>query len=89
MRNRHNKNMPSQLACWGMFLLGNEILDISEHLYYYVNGNVYTNRLETFWNLTKHPIICTYVSIKPFHLFRYLDEETFRFNNLKVEDGTI
>jgi len=29
----------------------------------------------------------TYVSIEPFHLFRYLDEETFRFNNRKMSDA--
>jgi hypothetical protein len=25
----------------------------------------------------------TYVSVEPFHLFRYLDEQSFRFNNRK------
>jgi hypothetical protein len=25
----------------------------------------------------------TYVSVEPFHLFRYLDEQTFRYNNRK------
>ena len=25
----------------------------------------------------------TYVSIEPFHLFRYLDEQVFRYNNRK------
>jgi len=27
------------------------------------------------------------VSVEPFHLFRYLDEQTFRFNNRKLTDG--
>jgi hypothetical protein len=25
----------------------------------------------------------TYVAVEPFHLFRYLDEQAFRFNNRK------
>jgi hypothetical protein len=29
----------------------------------------------------------TYVSVEPFHLFRYLDEQTFRFNNRKMTDS--
>jgi hypothetical protein len=27
------------------------------------------------------------VSIEPFHLFRYLDEQSFRFNNRKLTDA--
>ena len=29
----------------------------------------------------------TYVSVEPFHLFRYLDEETFRFNQRKRDSN--
>jgi hypothetical protein len=29
----------------------------------------------------------TYVSVEPFHLFRYLDEQAFRFNNRKGSDA--
>jgi len=25
----------------------------------------------------------TYISVEPFHLFRYIDEQAFRFNNRK------
>ena len=28
----------------------------------------------------------TYVSVEPFHLFRYLDEQTFRYNNRDNRD---
>jgi hypothetical protein len=28
-----------------------------------------------------------YVSVEPFHLFRYLDEQTFRFNERKGKDA--
>jgi len=30
-----------------------------------------------------------YVSVEPFHLFRYVDEQAFRFNNRKHADGEI
>jgi hypothetical protein len=29
----------------------------------------------------------TYISVEPYHLFRYLDEQVFRYNNRKGEDG--
>ena len=60
---------------------------VIDHAEAYVNGNVHTNGLENFWSLTKRCIKGTYVSIEPFHLFRYLDEETFRFNNRKEKDS--
>src|ERR1700677_1154983 len=46
----------------------------------YVDGNVHTNTLENFWALLKRGISGTYVSIEPFHLFRYLDEQAYRYN---------
>jgi hypothetical protein len=33
-----------------------------------------------FWSLLKRAIKGTYVSVEPFHLFRYLDEQSFRYN---------
>jgi transposase-like protein len=50
------------------------------HAECYVRGNVHTNGLENFWSLLKRCFKGTYVSVEPFHLFRYLDEQTFRFN---------
>ena len=52
-----------------------------DHLVAYVNGNVHTNGLENFWSLLKRTINGTYVSVEPYHLFRYVDEQAFRFNN--------
>jgi hypothetical protein len=43
--------------------------------------------MENFWSLLKRGIKGTYVSVEPFHLFRYLDEQTFRFNSRKMTDG--
>jgi ISXO2 transposase-like protein len=53
-----------------------------------VDGKIHTNGLENFWSLLKRGIKSTYVSVEPFHLFRYLDEQTFRYNHRKVmNDG--
>ena len=54
---------------------------VINHLERYVNGNVHTNGIENFWSLLKRQIAGTYISVEPFHLFRYVDEEAFRFNN--------
>ncbi len=59
------------------------------HLESYVDGNVHTNSLENFWSLLKRGVNGTYVSVEPFHLFRYVDEQAFRFNNRKTADGEI
>jgi transposase-like protein len=55
--------------------------EIVNHLEAYVNGNAHTNSLENFWSLLKRSVGGTYVSVEPFHLFRYVDEQAFRFNN--------
>jgi transposase-like protein len=54
---------------------------IVDHAECYVNGQVHTNSLENFWSLLKRGLKGTYVAVEPFHLFRYLDEQCFRFNN--------
>ncbi len=55
--------------------------NIVNHLRQYVNGNVHTNGLENFWSLLKRGIGGTYIAVEPFHLFRYVDEQAFRYNN--------
>jgi len=59
---------------------------VVDHAVEYVNGRIHTNGLENFWSLLKRGINGTYVSIEPFHLFRYLDEQSFRYNNRKNMD---
>ena len=54
---------------------------IVDHAKEYVNGQVHTNGLENFWSLVKRGLKGTYISVEPFHLFRYLDEQVFRYNN--------
>jgi len=59
---------------------------VVDHAVEYVHGRVHTNTLENFWSLVKRGLHGTYVSVEPFHLFRYLDEQMFRFNNRKELD---
>jgi len=56
---------------------------VVDHAVEYVDGRVHTNTLENFWSLLKRGLHGTYVSVEPFHLYRYLDEQMFRFNNRK------
>jgi transposase-like protein len=60
---------------------------VIDHALSYVQGNVHTNGMENFWSLLKRGLHGTYVSVEPFHLFRYLDEQAYRFNNRKDENG--
>jgi transposase-like protein len=63
------------------------IHNVINHAVEYVRGNVHTNGIENFWALLKRSIKGTYVSVEPFHLFRYLDEQSFRFNTRKATDS--
>jgi transposase-like protein len=61
---------------------------VIDHAVAYVDGKIHTNGMENYWSLLKRGIKGTYVSVEPFHLFRYLDEQSFRFNYRKdMNDG--
>jgi transposase-like protein len=60
---------------------------VVDHAVQYVDGRVHTNGLENFWSLLKRGINGTYVSVEPFHLFRYLDEQAYRYNNRATPDN--
>jgi transposase-like protein len=60
---------------------------VVDHAVEYVREKVHTNGCENFWSLTKRMLNGTYVSVEPFHLFRYLDEQSYRFNNRKMTDA--
>ena len=60
---------------------------IINHAEKYVDGTVHTNGMENFWSLLKRSIKGTYVSVEPFHLFRYLDEQSFRYNERHDTDA--
>jgi transposase-like protein len=60
---------------------------VINHAVEYVNGKVHTNTMENFWSLLKRGLHGTYISVEPFHLFRYIDEQAFRYNTRKMEGG--
>lgn len=63
-----------------------EIVNKSES---YVRGRVHVNGMENFWSLLKRSLKGTYVAVEPFHLFRYLDEQVFRYNNRATKDNPL
>lgn len=69
-------------------LAADYIHEVIDHAHEYVRGRVHTNGIENFWSLLKRAIRGTYVSVEPFHLFRYLDEEAYRFNTRKTNDAS-
>jgi transposase-like protein len=83
------KHVTAGTALYTDFLLSYDGLEsdyahkVIDHAVAYVDGKVHTNGLENFWSLLKRGINGTYVSVEPFHLFRYLDEQAFRYNNRK------
>ena len=62
---------------------------VVDHAVEYVNGRVHTNGLENFWSLLKRGTNGTYVSVEPFHLFRYLDEQSYRYNNRATKENPL
>lgn len=60
---------------------------VIDHAEAYVDGQVHTNGIENFWSLLKRGLKGTYVAVEPFHLFRYVDEQAFRFNMRKQTDA--
>jgi transposase-like protein len=53
---------------------------VIDHAVAYVDGKIHANGMENFWSLLKRSLGGTYISVEPFHLFRYLDERSFRYN---------
>src|SRR5579863_4741586 len=88
------KNVSAGAALYSDALASYDGLDgeffhqVVDHAVEYVRGNVHTNGLENFWSLVKRGLKGTYISVEPFHLFRYLDEQVYRYNNRKLaHDG--
>jgi hypothetical protein len=62
---------------------------VINHLEGYVKENVHTNGIENIWSLLKRGLNGTYVAVEPFHLFRYVDEQAFRYNNRATKDNPL
>lgn len=74
--------------CGYMGLSDDYTHEVINHLEKYVSGKVHTNGIENFWSLLKRELNGTYIAVEPFHLFRYVDEQAFRFNNrIEMDDS--
>jgi transposase-like protein len=56
------------------------------HVEKYVEGRIHTNGIENFWALLKRGLNGTYISVDPAHLFRYIDERVFTYNERDRSD---
>ena len=74
---------------WGGYKGINFEHAIINHAVEYVNGQVHTNGIENFWALLKRGLHGTYISVEPFHLDRYVDEQAFGFNNRATKDNPL
>jgi transposase-like protein len=73
------------ISYWG--LEKNYMHSVVNHAEAYVDGIVSTNGLENFWSCLKRSLGGTYIAVEPFHLFRYIDEQSFRYNNRGTNDA--
>jgi len=93
LQEKIREHVKASSAIFSDELLSYEGLDIDyrhaviNHAVEYVHGNVHTNTIENFWSLLKRGLKGTYVSVEPFHLFRYIDEQAFRYNFRKADGG--
>jgi transposase-like protein len=62
---------------------------VVNHAEEYVRGKVHTNGLENFWSLLKRGLNGTYIKAEPFHLFRYIDEQAFRYNYRATKENPL
>jgi transposase-like protein len=83
----HDSNVYTDEATGYKNLPQEYVHEIVNHTQQYVRGRVHTNGLENFWSLLKRGLNGTYVAVEPFHLHRYLDEQAFRYNHRKDENG--
>jgi transposase-like protein len=63
------------------------VREFIDHNETYVRDRVHVNGLENFWSLLKRSLAGTYVSVEPYHLQAYVDEQAFRYNNRKLTDA--
>jgi transposase-like protein len=74
---------------WKPYRGTNFVHEVINHAETYVQGQVHTNGIENFWSLLKRGLNGTYVSVEPFHLSRYLDEQIFRYENRATKDNPL
>jgi transposase-like protein len=61
--------------------------DVINHAEEFVRGRVHTNGIENFWSVFKRRVYGTHHFVMPWHLDRYLDDASFRYNTRELADG--
>lgn len=74
---------------WGGCKGTDFVHEIVNHAESYVRGQVHTNGLENFWSLLKRSLHGTYISVEPYHLHQYINEQAFRYNNRATKDNPL
>lgn len=59
---------------------------VIRHAYWYVDGDIHTNTIESFWALLKRGMFGQFHSVSRKHLQRYVDEFCYRYN-LRHSEG--
>jgi transposase-like protein len=83
----YSDDLKSYIPSWKWGPHHTYVHKVIDHAEKYVDGVVHTNGMENYWSLLKRMLRGTYVSVEPFHLFRYLDEQALRFNTRKLTDA--
>ena len=60
---------------------------VNHSKYEYVRGDAYTNTIESYFAILKRGLIGTFHHVGEQHLFRYMHEFDFRYNQRKVTDA--
>ena len=60
-----------------------------DHTIWYVDGDIHTNTVESFWALLKHGIVGQYHKVSLRYLSKYIDEFCYRWNHRKDEAADI
>ena len=58
---------------------------VIKHQKWYVEGNIHTNTIESFWALLKRGMFGQFHSVSKKHLQKYVDEFCYRYNLREVE----
>lgn len=58
--------------------------NVKHSLSIYVEGQVHTNTIESFWSILKRGLYGVYHQVSEKHVSRYLDEYAARFNNRRL-----
>jgi len=59
---------------------------IVDHSVWYVNGDIHTNTVESFWALLKRGIVGQYHKVSLSYLAKYIDEFSYRWNHRKDDN---